>query len=147
MLVRMKLVVARMSQGPGGPGRAPGRATDPIVVGQDARIQPRFSRTLFVPIAGKIRLALRDSNPMDAKAKAEILHGVIRKFGAGGRDITSEEWGQFVAAQNDGFRTGPEIGERVPDFSLPDQHGKNRTLKDLSGPDGLLLVFSRSADW
>jgi hypothetical protein len=84
---------------------------------------------------------------MDAKAKAEILHGVIRKFGAGGRDITSEEWGQFVAAQNDGYRTGPEIGERVPEFTLPDQHGKNRTLKDLSGPNGLLLVFSRSADW
>ena len=84
---------------------------------------------------------------MDPKAKAEILHGVIRKFGAGGRDITSDEWGQFVAAQNDGYRTGPEIGERVPEFTLPDQHGKNRTLNDLSGPNGLLLVFSRSADW
>jgi len=98
-------------------------------------------------IAGKIRPALRDCCPMDAKAKAEILHGVIRKFGSGGSDITSEEWGQFVAAQNDGYRTGPEIGERVPEFTLPDQHGKNRTLKDLSGPNGLLLVFSRSADW
>jgi hypothetical protein len=98
-------------------------------------------------IAGKIRLPLRDWFPMEAKAKAEILHGVIRKFGAGGSDITSEEWGRFVAAQNDGYRTGPEIGERVPEFTLPDQHGKNRTLKDLSGPNGLLLVFSRSADW
>ena len=84
---------------------------------------------------------------MDAKAKAEILHGVVRKFGAGGKDITSEEWGQFVAAQNDGYRTGPEVGEQVPDFTLPDQHGRNRTLKDLTGPNGLLLVFSRSADW
>jgi hypothetical protein len=84
---------------------------------------------------------------MEAKAKAEILHGVIAKFRAGGKDITSEEWGRFVAAQNDGLRTGPEIGERVPDFSLPDQHGTTRTLKDLSGPKGLLLVFSRSADW
>ena len=84
---------------------------------------------------------------MDAKAKAEILHGVIRKFGAGGSDITPAEWGQFVAAQNDGYHTGPEVGERVPEFTLPDQHGKNRTLKDLSGPGGLLLVFSRSADW
>jgi hypothetical protein len=97
-------------------------------------------------IAGKIRLALREWF-MEAKAKAEILHGVIRKFATGGSDITSEEWGRFVAAQNDGYRTGPEIGERVPEFTLPDQHGKNRTLKDLSGPNGLLLVFSRSADW
>ena len=29
---------------------------------------------------------------MDAKAKAEILHGVIAKFRSGGSDITSEEW-------------------------------------------------------
>src|SRR5580704_785009 len=105
----------------------------------------RFSRPW--PIAGEICRALRDWFPMEAKAKAEILHGVIRKFGAGGSDITSEEWGRFVAAQNDGYRTGPEIGERVPEFTLPDQHGKNRTLNDLTGPNGLLLVFSRSADW
>jgi hypothetical protein len=84
---------------------------------------------------------------METSAKAEVLHGVIAKFRAGGKDITSEEWGRFVAAQNDGLRTGPEIGERVPDFVLPDQYGKPRTLKDLSGPNGLLLVFSRSADW
>ena len=84
---------------------------------------------------------------MDAKDKAEILHAVIRKFRSGGSDISSDEWGQFVAAQNDGYRTGPEIGAKVPDFTLPDQHGKSRTLKDLSGPNGLLLVFSRSADW
>ena len=55
-------------------------------------------------IAGKIRLPLRDWFPMEAKVKAEILHGVIRKFGAGGIDISSEEWGRFVAAQNDGGR-------------------------------------------
>jgi hypothetical protein len=84
---------------------------------------------------------------MDAQEKAEVLHGMIRKFGAGGKDITSEEWARFVAAQNDGYRTGPGIGERVPDFSLPDQHGRIRSLKDLTGPNGLLLVFSRSADW
>ncbi len=84
---------------------------------------------------------------MEAREIADILNGVIRKFGAGGKDITSEEWGRFVAAQNDGYRTGPEIGARVPEFALPDQHGKVRTLKDLTGPNGLLLVFSRSADW
>jgi hypothetical protein len=122
-----------------------GRTRISIVVAHDARIQPRFFGRLL--IAGKISRALRDCYPMDAKAKAEILHGVIRKFGAGGSDITPAEWGQFVAAQNDGYHTGPEIGERVPEFTLPDQHGKNRTLKDLSGPNGLLLVFSRSADW
>jgi hypothetical protein len=42
---------------------------------------------------------------------------------------------------------GPKIGERVPDFSLPDQHGTTRTLQSTSGPKGAVLVFFRSADW
>ena len=54
---------------------------------------------------------------------------------------------EFVEAQNDGYRTGPEIGAKTPDFTLPDQTGRSRSLHDLTGPNGLLLVFSRSADW
>jgi hypothetical protein len=30
---------------------------------------------------------------------------------------------------------------------LPDQHGKSWALAELMGSNGLLLVFSRSADW
>jgi hypothetical protein len=84
---------------------------------------------------------------MEAARKAEVLHGVVRKMMAGGGDIQTGEWIDFVEAQNDGFRTGPEIGAKVPDFALPDQSGRNRSLHDLTGPNGLLLVFSRSADW
>ena len=42
---------------------------------------------------------------------------------------------------------GPQIGERVPDFTLMDQHGRPRSLASLIGPQGLMLVFYRSADW
>jgi hypothetical protein len=84
---------------------------------------------------------------MDAPTKAAILHGMMRRMGAGGADITTEDWLDFVEAQNDGYRTGPEIGQKVPDFNLGDQHGHIRALSDLTGPNGLLLVFSRSADW
>ena len=84
---------------------------------------------------------------MDASAKASILHGMIRRMGAGGGDITTEDWLDFVEAQNDGYQTGPSIGEKVPVFALPDQYGRTRTLHELMGPEGLLLVFSRSADW
>ena len=45
------------------------------------------------------------------------------------------------------MRTGPEIGQKVPDFSLTDQHGKTRAMGDLTGRDGLLLVLGRSALW
>lgn len=84
---------------------------------------------------------------MDQKTKTAVLHEVIRKYAAGGQDITPDDWRQFVEAQNDGYRTGPEIGEKAPDFTLPDQHGKSRRLAELMGANGLLLVFSRSADW
>ena len=44
-------------------------------------------------------------------------------------------------------RFGPQVGEAVPDFALTDQHGAARDLASLAGPDGTMLVFSRSADW
>jgi hypothetical protein len=84
---------------------------------------------------------------MEAARKAEVLNSVVRKMGAGGADIQTSEWAEFVDAQNDSQRTGPEIGAKVPDFTLPDQSGRSRSLHDLMGPNGLLLVFSRSADW
>jgi hypothetical protein len=42
---------------------------------------------------------------------------------------------------------GPQVGERVPDFSLPDQDGRTVTLQSIMGPRGAMLVFVRSADW
>ena len=42
---------------------------------------------------------------------------------------------------------GPQIGERVPDFNLPDQSGQVRSLDSIMGPNGVMLVFFRSADW
>ena len=44
-------------------------------------------------------------------------------------------------------KLGPQIGTRVPDFTLLDQKGQSRTLASLMGPKGLMLVFYRSADW
>jgi len=84
---------------------------------------------------------------MDTERKATVLHGVIGKMRAGGTDIQTAEWVEFVEAQNDGYRTGPAAGAKVPEFALPDQTGRLRPLHDLMGPNGLLLVFSRSADW
>ena len=63
---------------------------------------------------------------------------------------TNLEAGQPATATRtkiDVSKLGPQVGERVPDFSLPDQHGKTRTLQSIMGPKGALLVFIRSADW
>ena len=42
---------------------------------------------------------------------------------------------------------GPQVGERVPDFSLSDQHGRFRTLQSIMGEKGAMILFHRSADW
>ena len=58
--------------------------------------------------------------------------------------------GVVISAAPDGpdpQTLGPKVGERVPEFSLPDQHGATRTLTSTFGPKGAVLVFFRSADW
>jgi hypothetical protein len=44
-------------------------------------------------------------------------------------------------------KLGPQVGERVPDFTLKDQNGKTWTLQSIMQPKGAMLVFYRSADW
>ena len=45
------------------------------------------------------------------------------------------------------IRTGPKVGQPVPDFALPDQNGRSRSLRSLMGKKGVVIVFHRSADW
>jgi peroxiredoxin len=44
-------------------------------------------------------------------------------------------------------KLGPQVGAKVPDFSLTDQGGTLRTLQSVMGPKGAMIVFYRSADW
>jgi cytochrome oxidase Cu insertion factor (SCO1/SenC/PrrC family) len=44
-------------------------------------------------------------------------------------------------------KLGPQVGARVPDFSLEDQNGKAWNLRSIMGRRGAMLVFFRSADW
>jgi len=46
-----------------------------------------------------------------------------------------------------GMVSGPEVGERIPDFEALDQNGNLVGLSDVMGPSGAMVVFIRSADW
>jgi hypothetical protein len=84
--------------------------------------------------------------PEDLAEKAAIMREFGRRRTAG-EPVPDELYTKHVNATNDRYATGPDPGERIPDFALPDQNGVSRSLADLSGPSGLLLVFHRSADW
>ena len=79
-------------------------------------------------------------------SNVELINGILKKMGSGEK-IDPEEFQKFVDLQNHDVQTGPAVGSNVPDFALDDQDGKRRTLPDLMGPRGMLLVFTRSADW
>jgi hypothetical protein len=54
---------------------------------------------------------------------------------------------QLSALQAQPPKTGPAVGQFVPDFSAQDQANRTQTLKSILGPKGAMLVFFRSADW
>jgi cytochrome oxidase Cu insertion factor (SCO1/SenC/PrrC family) len=55
--------------------------------------------------------------------------------------------GAAVAAPAPEEKTGLKVGEKAPDFTLKDQEGKDRALKDLVKDGPVALVFYRSAAW
>src|ERR1700685_4046236 len=84
--------------------------------------------------------------PADLAEKAAIM----REFGrrrAAGEPVSEELQAKHVNATNDNYTTGPEAGEGIPDFALPEANGVLQSLTHLTGPNGLLLVFHRSAAW
>jgi hypothetical protein len=55
-------------------------------------------------------------------------------------------WGQLQGLRDAGG-IGPAGDATASAFTLLDQSGQSRTLESLMGPQGLVLVFFRSADW
>jgi hypothetical protein len=71
-----------------------------------------------------------------------IFKMFIAIFAVGGLWAQSTEREQIDVSQR-----GPQVGERIPDFTLNDQHGETWTRDSIAGPNGTMLVFIRSADW
>lgn len=48
---------------------------------------------------------------------------------------------------SDDFPSGPEIGERLPEIVLQDQHGRWVNVEQARGNRRALVVFHRSLQW
>ena len=69
-------------------------------------------------------------------------------FGAGSFLLQSRATSDMQSrTPSDVAALGPQVGEQVPEVSLPDQNGEMRSLESISGPKGAMLLFHRSADW
>jgi peroxiredoxin len=57
-------------------------------------------------------------------------------------------FGGMLASRSSAEELGPPVGTKAADIGTRlDQAGKPRTLNDVMGPKGLVLMFFRSADW
>jgi hypothetical protein len=99
--------------------------------------------SLLMPGGAARGSAAQEDTPMDS---TELINSILKKMGSGEK-IDPAEFKKFVDLQNADLKTGPAVGSKVPDFALEDQNGRRLTLPDLMGPKGMLLVFTRSADW
>lgn len=61
--------------------------------------------------------------------------------------VYSTEFLTDIPTGSRGMVSGPEVGERIPDFQARDQNGNLVSLSDVMGPNGAMVVFVRSADW
>ena len=52
-----------------------------------------------------------------------------------------------IPAGDEGMVTGPEVGERIPDFAGLNQNATLVGFDDIKGPNGAVVLFHRSADW
>jgi hypothetical protein len=89
---------------------------------------------------------MNDHIPDDLQEKAAVMREFLRRRAAG-EPVSEDLYARHVHATNDEYATGPEPGQRIPDFALQDQTGVLRSLANLTGARGLLLVFHRSANW
>ena len=83
---------------------------------------------------------------MTGTEKERALTEFMRRDAAGEK-IEPALLKAFIEAQNEAATTGLAIGRTAPPFELKDQNGRTHTLKSLMGRKGVLLVFTRSADW
>lgn len=55
--------------------------------------------------------------------------------------------GVASASRHQSIPVGPDVGSDLPSLSIIDYSGEMKTLKDLSGNKGLVMILFRSADW
>ena len=96
---------------------------------------------------------MMSTSPGDRFRMSRVCSGPGRTLGPGllalslAFGVAASQPANPPAAAVDLDTVGPQVGDPLPDFSLRDQGGQERSLKSLLGAKGAVIVFYRSADW
>jgi hypothetical protein len=102
---------------------------------------------LITHIAGAIRSIITIDNrarSMKPLSTRKLVYLAIAVIALAAVRTNAQQQGRVKI---DVSKLGPQVGDKVPDFSLPDQTGTVKTLQSIMGPKGAMLLFIRSADW
>jgi|GEM_PF-2641511 len=90
-----------------------------------------------------------DSAPVTAAPTTAASSVASTASGAASEAVAVPSSANTEAAPEQTFASawGPATGSQIPKLAASDHTGQPQTLASLSGDKGLLLVFSRSADW
>jgi len=89
---------------------------------------------------------LRDNLSIPVNFKAMLKNrGALLVLLLAASSIFARQAQQFDPNAN--LATGPNVGQKIPEFSAVDQTGKMQDFDSLKGPHGLVLFFNRSVDW
>ena len=76
-----------------------------------------------------------------------LILGLMAAAVLTGPAVAQEDGFGEMPASSANWATGPEVGQRIPDFAALDQNGVRRSFDQIKGPNGALVFFFRSADW
>jgi len=111
----------------------------------------RFDRR-FLASAAVAALALvgcAEGNSSGTSSAAELTSSSASVVEAATSDLVADTAMADATVKEQTFADawGPSTGSQAPQLAANDHTGQPQTLDSLSGDKGLLLVFSRSADW
>ena len=117
--------------------------------------EPRrhYSSTLFV--VGAAIAVLSTCFVTNAAAQSEKVRGAHEGMAPGEKTddlgitvpMAAVDYPARRYPASEEFPTGPEIGERLPEFSLPNQDGEMIDFHEDRGDAKSIVVFYRSAVW
>lgn len=85
-----------------------------------------------------VGFARRCLTAFSAITKTGLLMGAVLVVGSISQHAVADSY------QNN---WGPEVGSQIAFLAAKDQNGDAQQLKDLSGSQGVLVFYNRSADW